>query len=241
MRGIAGDCGLEGVPVIYLEGQLASVIVAGGRAIHQRIERKETRAEHRLKIRVVPRRIEGAEEEEAIPQAVHRNVAAQLEVAFIVGVLEATAYLVGGRKLRVIGVLVSVLHPAAVEIPASRAEELRAARLGNELDDTAADVAVLRFETARLDLDFLHKREVDTGAERAIHTGPHTDSAEGRIVDGNAVCNIKILEARSAGNRRIFRARADARGYAWREVEEAANAAAQGNFGIEAVGEFGIH
>src|SRR6267378_2987949 len=97
-----------------------------------------------------------------------RNVSAQLEVTFIVRVLEAASDEVGHREPGVVRVLISVLHPAAVGVSTDGSKKLGATGLGDQLDDTTAHVAVLRLKPARLDLNFLHKREVDTGSKRAI-------------------------------------------------------------------------
>src|SRR5258705_4301448 len=116
-----------------------------------------------------------------------RNVSAQLEVTFIVRVLEAASDEVGHREPGIVRVLIGILHPAAVDVSADGSEELGAAGLGDQLDDTAADVTVLRFEATGLDLNFLHEGKVDAGSECAVHAGPHADSTEGRIVNGNAI------------------------------------------------------
>jgi len=80
-------------------------------------------------------------------------------------------------------------------------------------------MAVLRFEPAGLDLDFLYEGQVDAGAEWAIGAGPNTDTAEGRVVDGHAVCDVQVLKTGGAGNGRILRASADTRGYAGGEIK----------------------
>src|SRR5258707_11392087 len=151
-----------------------------------------------------------------------RNVSAQLEVTFIVRVLEAASDEVGHREPGIVRVLIGILHPAAVDVSADGSEELGTAGLGDQLDDTAADVAVLRLKPACLNLNFFHEGKVDTRSERAVHTGPHTDPAEGRIVDGDAVCNVEVFETRGAGDRRILHARPDTLGCTGRELKEAA-------------------
>jgi len=169
------------------------------------------------------------------------NITAQLEIAFVVGVLQAAADLVQSSKLWVICVLVRVLHPAAVEVPAGGAEELGAAGFSDQLDDATADVAVLWFKPARLDLNFLHEGQIDTGSQWTVHARPYADSAEGRIVNGNAISNIEVFKPGGTRNRRILRARIETRGDAWRQIEEAAYAATKRDFGIEAILEFGIY
>src|SRR5258708_34444189 len=94
--------------------------------------------------------------------------------------------------------------------------------------------------TAGFNLNFFHKGKVDTRSERAVHTGPHTDPAEGRIVDGDAVCNVEVFETRGAGDRRILHARPDTRGHTGREVKEAAYTPTEGNLGVAGVQEFGM-
>src|SRR5258707_15290093 len=170
-----------------------------------------------------------------------RNVSAQLEVTFIVRVLEAASDEVGHREPGIVRVLIGILHPAAVDVSADGSEELGAAGLGDQLDDTAAHVAVLRLKPARLDLNFLHEGEVDTGSERAVDAGPHADSTEGRIVNGNAIGDVQVFKTGGTGDRGVFRSCCKTRGYARREIEQAADAATQGNLGIEAVRKIGVH
>src|SRR5258705_3971986 len=163
-----------------------------------------------------------------------RNVSAQLEVTFIVRVLEAASDEVGHREPGVVRVLIGVLHPAAVDVSADGSEELGAAGLGDQLDDTAADVAVLRLKPAGLDLNFLHEGKVNTGSKSAVDAGPHTNSTEGRVVNGNAIGYVKILETGGTGDRGVLRSCCKTRGDVRREIEQAADAAAQWNLGIEA-------
>src|SRR6266478_1110244 len=144
MGGVARNTGFDGVPVIDLEGQLARIVIASGVAIDEWTSRKKTRAERRLEVRVILGGIESAEKEEAIPQAMDRNVSAQLEVAFVVSVFQAATDEVGHSEPGVVRVLIGVLHPAAVGVSTDGSKELGATGLGNQLNDTAADVAVLR-------------------------------------------------------------------------------------------------
>ena len=74
---------------------------------------------------------------------------------------------------RIVSVKVRILHGVGVKVPTHRSVEGRAAGLRNNLNDTAAHMPVLRFKAAGLDLNFLHKREVDTRAERAISSRPN--------------------------------------------------------------------
>src|ERR1700687_5631072 len=99
---------------------------------------------------------------------------------------------------------------------------------------------VLRFETAGLDLHFLYEREVDACSQWSVLVRPHADTAEGRVVDRDAVCYIQVFQTAGTGNRRVFHASAAAGNHARGQVEQAADTAAQWNFWIEIVGEIRV-
>src|SRR6266566_6073256 len=112
-----------------------------------------------------------------------------------------------------------------MKIPADFAMGLGATRLGDDLDDAAAGVAVLRFKAARLDLYFLDEGLVDAAAKRAVGACPHSQASEGRVVDGNAVRDIRILESAGAGNRWVVAAGLNAVDRARAQVKEVGNTA----------------
>src|SRR5260370_13590275 len=105
----------------------------------------------------------------------HRNITAKLEVAFIVSVLQATAYFVQFLPLRGVRVLIGGLHAACVEITADRAEEFWTARRGHQLDDPTSHFAILRLQPTGLDLDLLKAGTAAVPTERAIHHRPHIE------------------------------------------------------------------
>src|SRR5258708_16396617 len=185
--------------VVDLEGQLARIVVPRRDAVNEAIVDFKKPGVHRRRLVIVIRgRIEGSEEEQPILQAVQGNVAAQFKVALVVGLIQFSPIQVHDRKLRVVSIRILVLHASRVEIPANGAEELSAARLRHQLDDAAADVTVLWFKTARLDLNSLNDGTVNAYAERAVGTLPNSDHAERRAMHRYAVSDIKVFKARGA-------------------------------------------
>src|SRR5258705_12620331 len=90
--------------------------------------------------------------------------------------------------------------------PADFAMGLGAAGLGNDLDDTTARVPILRFKSTGLDLHFLDERLVDAAAKRAVGPRPNTQASEGRVIDRNAVRDVRVLESARAGDGRVVAA-----------------------------------
>src|SRR6266511_1869534 len=63
-------------------------------------------------------------------------------------------------------------------------------RLGNDVDDTALRLAILRLESRRLNLNFFYEGGVDASTERAKYTRERADAAESRVGDVHAISNI---------------------------------------------------
>ena len=165
---------------------------------------------------MVPRGIKGAKEEKPILKSMYRNITAEFEITFIVGIIQATADFVQFSKLRIISVLIGGLHAPCVEISPHGTEELGSSGFGNQLNDAAGCLAILRFETTGLDLYFLDEGQVQAAAERSINSRPHANAAESGVIDRDAVCDIKIFKSRRARDRRILNSRPTARCHAWR-------------------------
>src|SRR5258708_18098073 len=113
---------------------------------------------------------------------------------------------------------------------------LRAAGLGHDLNDTTARVTILGLEATSLYLNFLHEREVDAGAERAIAARPHPETSEGRVIDRNSVRDVGILKTGRTRNRGVVVAGALAINRARSQIEEACYVTRCGNILIKAIG-----
>src|SRR3989449_3504136 len=115
------------------------------------------------------------------------------------------------------------------EVATHRSMERVRARFGHNLHDTAGGLAVLRFETAGLHLDFLHERQVDAAGERTVDARVHADAAEGTVGDAHAVSNVIVFQTGRARYRWIGRSGAAAASHTRRSIEQAGDAAAHRN------------
>src|SRR5437773_10188591 len=113
---------------------------------------------------------------------------------------------------------------------------LCAARLGHDLNDTAAGMAVLRLESAGFHLDFLHAGLIATGTQSSVGTRPDTEASESWVIDRNSIRNIGILQSTRAGNRGIVAACLDTVDGSGREVEQDSTSAWHGNMFIQWLG-----
>src|SRR5438132_821574 len=124
-----------------------------------------------------------------------------------------------------------------MEVAAELAVGLRAAGLGDDLDDAATGVAILRFEATGLDLHFLDEGLIDPAAKRTVGTCPDAQASEGRVIDGNAVRHIGILESAGAGNGRVVAAGLNAVDRAGAQIEKIGYTTLNGNILKESVGD----
>ena len=116
----------------------------------------------------IPCRIVGAEPEKPVFQPCQGNVAAHLCVRFVTIIFNVTPGQILDIVNRIVRVQECILHGRRIEVSADGSMKRSAARFRNNLDDSAARMSVLRLESAGLDLNFLHEREVDARTERAI-------------------------------------------------------------------------
>src|SRR5256885_12720115 len=101
-------------------------------------------------------------------------------------------------------------------------------------------MTVLWLKAPGLDLYFLDEGLIDAAAERSIRTCPNPQAAESRVVDGNTVGYVRILETAGARNRRVVAAGLNAVDRAGTQVEEVSNTALNGNIFEKSVSEIGI-
>src|SRR2546430_15766503 len=124
-----------------------------------------------------------------------------------------------------------------MEVAAELTVGLRAAGLGDDLHDTATGVASRGLEAAGLDLHFLDEGLVDPAAKRTVGTCPDAQASEGRVIDGNAVRHIGILESAGAGNGRVVAAGLNAVDRAGAQIEKIGYTALNGNILKESDGD----
>src|SRR4029077_9525827 len=62
--------------------------------------------------------------------------------------------------------------------------------LGNDLHNAARCLAVLRLVATCFHIDFLHKREIDAGSERAVISRENPNAAKGAIGDVDAIGHV---------------------------------------------------
>ena len=98
----------------------------------------------------IDRRVERAEEEEAILKT--RNRASDVEAGVVAFLMENLSVLV---RSQVVGLLARCLKALRLEEAVDASVILRAARLGDDVDNAASRLTILRLEADRLDLDFL--------------------------------------------------------------------------------------
>ena len=239
--------------VVHPESELARIrIYADGHRIVAQVRLRRSRQTCRTEIgRIaiqcelvvvpVPLRVERSEEEQMVLEA--GNVAAQLGVRVVVALVQDFALQVEVRLTRTQS---KIIHLQALcfellrsEVAAHRAMERVRTRLGDDLHDTAGGLAVLRFETAGLHLDFLHERQVDAAGERTVDARVHADAAEGAVGDAHAVSNVIVFQTGRARDGRVGRSGAAAASHTRRSIEQAGDAAAHRNGLVEGVGEIG--
>src|SRR5207249_7933281 len=142
----------------------------------------------------VPLRVERSEEEQMVLEA--GNVAAELGVRVVVALVQDLALqikaLLAAAQSKIVHLQALCFELLRSDVAAHRAMERVRTRLGDDLHDTAGGLAVLRFETAGLHLDFLHERQVDATGERTVDARVHADAAEGAVGDAHAVSNVIV-------------------------------------------------
>src|SRR2546429_1041194 len=175
----------------------------------------------------VPLRVERSEEEQMVLEA--GNVAAELGVRVVVALVQDLALqikaLLAAAQSKIVHLQALCFELLRSEVAAHRAMERVRTRLGDDLNDTAGGLAVLRFETAGLHLDFLHERQVDATGERTVDARVHADAAEGTVGDAHAVSNVIVFQTGRARYRWIGRSRAAAAGHTRRSIKQASDAA----------------
>src|ERR1700682_5265294 len=114
-------------------------------------------------------------------------------------------------------------------------------RRGDDLHDAAGRFAVLRLETTRLYLDFLHEAKVNAGAQRTVQSRVDADAAEAAVGDAHAIGNVVVFQSGTARDGRVRRASTAAGGHARGSIEEAGNAAAHRDGPVEVVRQVGGH
>src|ERR1700732_4517906 len=72
--------------------------------------------------------------------------------------------------------------------------------LGNDLHYAARRLAVLRLVPTCFHIDFLHKREIDAGSERAVISRENPNAAKGAIGDVDAVGHVLIFQPAASRN-----------------------------------------
>src|SRR5215472_901804 len=115
-----------------------------------------------------------------------------------------------------------------------------AAGLRYNLNDAPAGVTVLRLEATGLYLHFLYEGEVNAGSQSAIGARPNTEAAEGRVVDGNAIRYVGVLQSAGAGNRWIVRARLQAINRSRAKIKQAGDTPLHGDILVERIREFRV-
>src|ERR1043166_5018814 len=105
---------------------------------------------------------------------------------------------------RVVGLASLCFECAWLREAVDRTVILIATRLSDDVHDTADRLTVLRFEPARLHLDFFDERRVDARSERAVRPRERADTAERRVGDVHTVCDVEVVECGTAGYRRII-------------------------------------
>src|SRR6266700_167522 len=121
-----------------------------------------------------------------------RNVTTELYVTLVRGTSEQAAKLC--RQLEIISIGRRSLHSEALDVSRNLTKRLCAPGFCNDLHDSAAGMSILRLKARRFHLHFLDERKIDSGAKRAIGTGPNTHPAECRVVDRNTIRHIGILK-----------------------------------------------
>ena len=175
-----------------------------------------------------------------ISQFADGDIPTEFGIALVRGIAQIASKLVNRAKLRIVRVERGGLHPKGMKVAGNFAMGLRAARLRDDLNDTAAGVAVLWFEAAGLDLYFLDEGLIDAAAEGTIRTCPNPQAAESRVIDRNAVSYVRILETARTRNRGVVAAGLDAVDRAGAQVEEVSNTALNRNIFEKSVSEIGI-
>src|SRR5712692_10228692 len=102
------------------------------------------------------------------------------------------------QRIEVVHIKGRRLQSARMEVGADLSMRFGATRFGHNLHDPAARMAVLRLKATGLYLNFFYKGKVNTRTERAVLTGQHSQTAEGRVVDGDAIGYVKICQAAGA-------------------------------------------
>src|SRR5687767_12646536 len=171
------------------------------------------------------RRVERAEEKDLVLQPQHRPT--QVEAGVIILLLQQFAEFVGARE--VVRLPARGLESLWPRVAVKRAVKLLAARLGDDIDDAALRLAILRLEAARLHLHLLDERRIDAHADRAEVAREDAEAAEGRVGDVDSVGYVKVIQRRSAGDRRVGDAALAAISHAGSQVEKAGDAALHGD------------
>src|SRR6267143_2704774 len=188
---------------------------------------------------MIDARIEIAEIEQMVLQLAKRNVPADFGVAFVGGIAQVAPKLRGRSKLWIIGIGRSGLHSQRMKVAANLAVSLRAARLRDNLDDTAAGMTILRFKSARFDLDLFNEGQVNAGTQSAVGTRPNAQPTKGRVINRHTVRYIGILKSAGAGNGRVVTACLTTVNRARAQVEKARHTALHRNVLKEGICDIG--
>src|SRR6266852_4381423 len=150
--------------IVDLESQFTGVVVRSLCAIDLPVIKGEKpRAHGGIHMLMIEAGIEVPEIEKMVLQFSERNISAKLGVTFVGRITQIPPKLIGGPKFWIVGIVRGGLHPERMKVPTYLTIGLCAARLGYDLDDAAAGVAVLRFKSPRLNLHFLDKGLIDAG------------------------------------------------------------------------------
>src|SRR5450759_210504 len=115
------------------------------------------------------------------------------------------------------------------------------ARLGDQLDDAAISLTVLRLKRGGLNVNFLNERQIDAAADRPLAASEYTQSAEGAVGNVHAVSNIEVFQTGSAGNGRVRTTGATAISRTGRNVEQTRHVAGYRKLLIEGIWQAGAY
>src|SRR5215469_8317725 len=131
----------------------------------------------------VPLRIERSEEENVILET--RNVATKFCVDVVLTLVEDLAQEVESLLCATLRIIVGrqalPFKRLGREEARHLAMKLVGARLGDELHDATSRFPILRLETARLNLHFLHERQIDAGRQRTEVARIYADATKAAI------------------------------------------------------------
>ena len=148
----------------------------------------------------------------------------------------------GGRVAEQAGLIAGRPHTSGPHIGRDSAVEFVGTGFGDDLDDAAGSLTVLRLEGGRLNVDFLDEGQVYAHAQSAPVAVVGAEAAEGLVGSVDAVHQVEVLKAGGATDRGVravpLGVNTAARDHARRQGKDAGYVAGKGKRFIELVSQW---